>query len=182
MHIQQLRQNLPLDWVCKKGEKEEEIPPFSPAVISLITSLSKGHSINKNVLFVHFMQVTLKVLDEIEVLLHFFGTKTSKYLLMPKRGEKEQLQPQPRASSSSSAGDCPGSVQFLSSLCPKPSQAPPAPAPLQVLPSTLSHIGRSQGHKIVFYSLLSLLIVSEVPGGGYTCAGCVEQCRVAEVN
>lgn len=128
MHIQQLRQNLPLDWVCKKGEKEEEIPPFSPAVISLITSLSKGHSINKNVLFVHFMQVTLKVLDEIEVLLHFFGTKTSKYLLMPKGGEEEQLQPQPRASSSS-AGDSPGSVQFLSSLCPKPSQAPPAPVP-----------------------------------------------------
>lgn len=62
-----MRQNLPLHWVCEKGEKEKEIPSFFSAVISLITSLAKGHSINKNVLFVRFMCVTLKVIYETEV-------------------------------------------------------------------------------------------------------------------
>jgi len=73
----------------QKGRKGERNPPLFSAVISLITSLAKGHSINKNVLFVHFMQVTLKVIYETEGLLHFFWTKKSKYLMMQKTLEKK---------------------------------------------------------------------------------------------
>lgn len=146
MHIQQMRQNLPLHWVCKKGEKEEEIPPFSPAVIPLITSLSKGHSINKNVLFVHFMQVTLKVIYEIEVLLHFFGTKRSKYLLMQKTVEKEQLQLQPGDSSSSSSAGYSPQPQFNSPQlrpCTNPFGLLQPLSRSRLPPSTLSYIRRS---------------------------------------
>lgn len=159
MHIQQLWQNLPLHWVCRKGEKEEEIPPsFSPAVISLITSLSKGHSINKNVLLVRFMQTTLKVLYEIEALLHFFWEQKKQ---IPADGIEsgEGTAPAPAWSQQQSWIFPPAQVNspHFCVFAQNPSQTLQPLSHCQFLPSTLSKIGRSMGHKMVFYSLLFVL-------------------------
>lgn len=161
-----MRQNLPLHWVCEKGEKEKEIPPFFPAVISLITSLAKGHSINKNVLFVHFMQVTLKVMYETEGLLHFLWTKTTQIPDDAKDSREETIaasdwRQQPCAAGSSNPGCAPGPRVHPSSLCVLGLVCSGSSNPDSYscfLPTMLSYVRRSEGHKIVFYYLLYLAL------------------------